>query len=119
LPPEIQKPAENEVVKASTQVDLSVTPQTVEVRSVTNQTLGNAIITLRNIGLDVGSLTGNTTALVTSQSPASGMVPVGTKINLAFPDSGLCARIVCRFQGAASNKLIFEAAKPKAAAVHW
>jgi len=114
-----QNPAENEVVKASTQVDLSVTPQTVEVRSVANQTLGNAIITLRNVGLDVGSLTGNTTALVISQSPASGPVPVGTKVNLVFPNSGLCLYTRCRFEGAASNKLIFEAQKSKVAAVHW
>jgi beta-lactam-binding protein with PASTA domain len=114
-----QKPAENEAVKASTAVDLSVTPQTVEVRSVAGQSLGSAIIILRNIGLDVGSLSGNTTATVASQSPASGPVPVGTKVNLAFPETGLCARIVCRFQGNAANKLVYEAQKPRAAAVHW
>ncbi len=114
-----QKPGENEVVKASAQVNLQVTPQTVEVRSVAGQSLGSAIITLRNIGLDVGSLTGNTTATVASQSPASGLVPVGTKVNLAFPDTGLCARMVCRFQGTTANKLVFEAQKRNNAVIKW
>jgi serine/threonine-protein kinase len=103
-----QKPGENEVVKASMQVNLQVTPQTVEVKSVAGQRLGSAIVNIRALGLDIGSLTGDTSAAVVSQSPESGMWPVGTKVNLVFPNTGVCARYLCRFQGSAAKTLVFE-----------
>jgi beta-lactam-binding protein with PASTA domain len=106
-----QKPGENEIVKGSTPVNLQVTPQTVEIKSVAGQSLGNAIIAIRDEGLDVGSLSGNTTEAVVSQFPASGMVPIGTKVNLAFPETGYCRVNRCKYAGGVARNMVMDSQK--------
>jgi beta-lactam-binding protein with PASTA domain len=109
-----QSPGENQVVKGGTQVSMRVTPQTVAVQSVAGQTLVGAINMLRGLNLDVGNFSGDTNAKVVSQSPASGMVPLGTKVDLVFPNTGVCARAICFYQGSLASRMALETVRSNA-----
>jgi beta-lactam-binding protein with PASTA domain len=86
-----QTPAEGSGVKSGTPVSLKVTPQQVPVVAVTGMTFGQAYQTLQRASLTPGSTQGDVNQRVVSQSPSSGMVAVGTPVNLVFP----CTTINC------------------------
>ena len=110
-----QSPKEGQVIKAGTQVSLQVTPQTVEVKPVIGQTLAGAIGILRAANLDVGNLSGNVGTAVVSQNPASGSVPVGTKVDLVFANVGICLTTRCVYQGNVAKTMVLE----KSRLAHW
>jgi len=80
-----QTPNDGQTVKSGTGVSMQVTPQTVPVQSVLGLTFPQAVAKLQSLGLRAGTTTGNTSFTVTGQSPSSGVVPVGTEVNLVFP----------------------------------
>ena len=84
---------------------------TVPVQSVVGQTLGAAIVNLKNIGLNVTpSFTGDTTMTVVSQNPAPpASVPVGSSVTLTFPvNTGPCAGRPCVFNGNIARQMILQ-----------
>src|SRR5262249_51902907 len=80
-----QTPTEGSAVKSGTAVSLKVTPQQVPVVTVTGMTFGQAYQALQRASLTPGSTQGDVNQRVQSQSPSSGMVAVGTPVNLVFP----------------------------------
>jgi beta-lactam-binding protein with PASTA domain len=108
-----QTPAPQQVVKSGTAVDVQMTPQMVSVQGVTGQTLGNAILTLQRIGLQVTSFSGDTTQTVVAQNPAVGTsVPVGSSVALSFP-IGSCASTairICLYSGITARTMVLEQA---------
>ena len=110
-----QDPAEGQSKKAGTAVSMDVTPQTVDMKSVVGQTLGNAIATLRGQNLDVGNLSGNTASTVIAQNPGPGPVVVGTKVNLTFPSTGACVNRACLYTGIMARNMVLEQARK----AHW
>jgi len=110
-----QDPLEGQSKTAGTAVDMDVTPQTVDVKSVVGQNLGSAIASLRGQNLDVGNLSGNTASTVVAMNPASGPVVVGTKVDLTFQNIGICAIQRCFYNGAVAKLMV----QDKARTVHW
>jgi len=93
-----QTPPAQQVVKSGTTVNLTVTPQMVTVPNVIGQTLGNAILSLRE--LTVASFSGNNTMTVISQNPPGGAsVPVGSPVTLAFPFTPCFGGVNCIYKG--------------------
>src|SRR5262249_49318397 len=77
-----QTPAADSAVKSGTPVSLKVTPQQVAVIPVTGMTFAQAYQALQRVGLTPGSTQGDVNQRVSSQNPSSGMVAVGTPVNL-------------------------------------
>lgn len=103
-----QTPAAQQMVKSGTGIDVDVTPQTIAVPNVVGQTLGNAILALKD--LTVTSFSGDSTKTVTSQNPVAGAaVPIGTAVTLAFPPPvGGCVGRLCIYQGVVARQMVYE-----------
>jgi eukaryotic-like serine/threonine-protein kinase len=95
-------PAAGNSVQSGSMVNLSVQEETVPVPSVIHQNFNQAVATLTAANLRVGTVTGSiyqpvisgnvmrgvsVTAPVTSQNPSAGTAPVGSAVNLVFPNS--------------------------------
>jgi beta-lactam-binding protein with PASTA domain len=87
-----QTPAPNIKAKGDTPLSLSVTPQMVQVPTVTGMLFPQAYRMLQQAGLSPGTTTGDINQKVANQSPVPGPAPVGTKVNLTFacPPNMLC-----------------------------
>jgi beta-lactam-binding protein with PASTA domain len=94
----------NSVLSGST-VNLSVTPQTVPVPVLTGMLVGQAVQKLQQVGLQLGTLTGDQISQpVTAQNPPSPTaVAVGSKVNLVVPSSNLCVPFRCVFSNNAAR----------------
>ncbi|HXJ92194.1 MAG TPA: PASTA domain-containing protein [Terriglobia bacterium] len=96
----VTPPAGNSV-QSHTTINLSVQEQNVPVPNVVGQPFPAAVATLATANLKLGTVTGSiyqvvngitlpsNPASVTSQNPPTGSVPIGTPINLVFPNSGV------------------------------
>ena len=91
------------------QVTLGAPEKLIPVKDVTNQTLAQAIVTLKAIDLDIEpSFTGDTSKPVFSQVPAPpAQVKPGTKVKLSFPMDS-CAGRICLYKGEAAINLLRE-----------
>ena len=99
----VAPPAGNSV-QSHTAINLSVQEQNVAVPNVVGEPFPTAVATLTAANLKLGTVTGNiynvspvafgaavptSLASVTNQNPATGTVPIGTPINLVFPNPGV------------------------------
>lgn len=80
-----QTPQPGDTTKSGAAVTLKVTPQTVPVPIVTGMPFTQAYQTLQRAGLATGNTTGDINQHVASQNPTTGVVAVGTKVDLNFP----------------------------------
>ena len=102
-------PAEGNTVKSHTKVALTVQAGTVDVPDLTGKTLTKAILLIRASNLTVGSIvgmpidvddTGIRPAKLSDWSPKGPKAPIGTAINLTFPNAmptGTSAELVESF----------------------
>jgi beta-lactam-binding protein with PASTA domain len=95
-------PAAGNTVQSGSNVNLSVQEEAVPVPNLLGQNFNQAVATLTAANLKVGTVTGSiyqpvisgnvmrgvaVTAPVTSQNPSGGTAPVGSQVNLTFPNS--------------------------------
>jgi len=82
-----QVPEAGTEAQADAAIRLTVAAQLIPVPQVTGMTFGNAVIRLRQFGLDYGTIRGvQADGIVQQQSPAvNASVPLGTKVDLTLP----------------------------------